>query len=70
MRWAVEAGFALPFRPGDHEDLSAKLSTLAENPGLRAELGRQGRQYASTLTWDHQGAAYEQYLLAVVEGAQ
>ena len=70
LRWAVEAGFALPFKAGDHEDLAAKLDVLNKNPDLRAELGRRGKEYASLLTWDHQADAYERYLSGVVEGAR
>ncbi len=70
LRWAVDAGFALPFQRGNNEDLSAKLKTLKENPDLCAELGRRGKEFASGLTWDHQADAFEQYLEGVIEGAR
>ena len=70
LRWAVDAGFALPFRRGNNKDLSAKLKTLKANPNLCAELGRRGKQFASGLTWDLQADAFEQYLQGVIEGAR
>lgn len=70
LRWAVEAGFALPFRAESPEDLAAKLATLRDNPGIGQELGSIGRAFASGLTWEAQAKAYEQYLLDVAGGGR
>jgi glycosyltransferase involved in cell wall biosynthesis len=64
---AVEAGFAIPFRSGDAEDLALKIRMLLENREERREMGRRARAYAERFTWDSVADEYEAYLLDVAE---
>lgn len=48
----VSAGNALTFDPHSSQELGARLRTVSEGPGLRADLHTRGRDRALALTWD------------------
>jgi glycosyltransferase involved in cell wall biosynthesis len=64
---AVDAGFGIPFRCGDAEDLARKIRRLLENGSERREMGRKAREYAKRFTWDRIAEEYETYLSDVAE---
>lgn len=47
----VAGDAALYFNPRSTKDIARQLQRLTDNPGLRAELGRQGRIQASRFSW-------------------
>jgi glycosyltransferase involved in cell wall biosynthesis len=62
---AVDAGFGLPFRSGDAEDLALKIRILLENTEERREMGRRARVYAKRFTWDRIAEEYEAFLSSI-----
>jgi hypothetical protein len=51
----------------DVDHLVELLNKLYENPDLRAEYARKGREFAETMTWNRCAAAWDQLLQEVVE---
>jgi len=68
LRYAVEEGFGLSFKKGDPADLAAKIGFLLGNPEVRREMGRKGREYARSFTWDRIAEEHERYLCEIVGG--
>jgi glycosyltransferase involved in cell wall biosynthesis len=55
--------------PRDPQDLAAKLTLVAEDPALRADLGERGRRRAAEFSWARSARAHvEAYTLAVQGG--
>ncbi len=57
-------GFLVPHRNIDA--MTAALERLARDPALVATMGRAGREFAETLTWDHAAAATAAHLTQVI----
>jgi glycosyltransferase involved in cell wall biosynthesis len=55
--------------PHDPQDLAAKLTQVASDPALRADLGERGRRRAAEFSWARSARAHvEAYTLAVQGG--
>ena len=54
---------------GDTNAMAGALIRLSQRPELVAELGRAGRSFAKTLSWDHATEQTEAHLLETVNGA-
>jgi glycosyltransferase involved in cell wall biosynthesis len=61
-----QTGFLVPH--GNIDAMTAALERLARDPALVAAMGRAGREFAETLTWDHAAAATAAHLAQVAEG--
>ncbi|MBI5741422.1 MAG: glycosyltransferase family 4 protein [Nitrospirae bacterium] len=70
LKYAVDAGFGLPFRTGDAKDLADKMNVLLRDQSLRGEMGKRGKAFAYDYTWDRIAADYENFLLETVKGAR
>lgn len=62
-----ETGYLVPH--GQPEALAARMVQLAVSPELVDQLGRRGRAYAETLTWEAAAQATEEHMLATVRAA-
>jgi glycosyltransferase involved in cell wall biosynthesis len=58
-----ETGYLVPH--GDVTALAAAMRAIADAPGLVATLGRAGRAFAETFTWDRAGRETEAHLARV-----
>ena len=54
---------------GDADALAGAMVQLSQRSDLVAELGRAGRSFAETLSWDHAAEQTEAHLLDTVSGA-
>ncbi len=61
-----QTGYLVPH--GNIDAMTAALERLARDPALVAAMGRAGREFAETLTWDHAAAATAAHLAQVAEG--
>lgn len=59
-------GYLVPH--GDLARMTAALDRLAREPALVEQLGRQGREFAATFTWERASRETEQHLLRVIRG--
>jgi glycosyltransferase involved in cell wall biosynthesis len=61
-----QTGFLVPH--GNIDAMTAALERLARDPSLVTSMGRAGREFAETLTWDHAAAATAAHLACVAQG--
>jgi glycosyltransferase involved in cell wall biosynthesis len=61
-----QTGFLVPH--GNIDAMTAALERLARDPALVTTMGRAGREFAETLTWDHAAAATAAHLAQVAQG--
>ncbi len=61
-----QTGYLVPH--GNIDAMTAALERLARDPALVTTMGRAGREFAETLTWDHAAAATAAHLARVAEG--
>ncbi|MFI5249928.1 MAG: glycosyltransferase family 4 protein [Gemmatimonadales bacterium] len=61
-----QTGYLVPH--GNIDAMTAALERLARDPALVTTMGRAGREFAETLTWDHAAAATAAHLAQVAEG--
>jgi glycosyltransferase involved in cell wall biosynthesis len=61
-----ETGFLVPH--GDVDAMSKAMARIAQSPTLVQSLGKQGRLFASTFTWDRAADETEAHLLEIVTG--
>jgi glycosyltransferase involved in cell wall biosynthesis len=66
LSFAIDGGYALPFKKGDADDLTSKISQLLENTKLRLEMGKKALQSVRGFTWDRIADDYEKYIEAVI----
>ena len=59
-----ETGYLVPH--GDVSALATAMRAVADSPDLVATLGRAGRAFAETLTWDRAARETEQHLARVI----
>ena len=53
----------IPVDPNDIEQLAKKMVYLGQNPNLRREMGRRGKDIVKHMTWDQHGDELERILL-------
>ncbi|MGD2080514.1 MAG: glycosyltransferase family 4 protein, partial [Nitrospirota bacterium] len=70
LSFAVEAGFGISFKAGDHKDLAEQIGRLWEDEGARRQMSRRAREYAKAYTWEKIAAQYEGFLVEAAKGAQ
>lgn len=58
----VAGGAGLPFSQNDNDELARLMLKISENPGLRNELARAGRNRAHFLSWERYGRLAAQIL--------
>jgi glycosyltransferase involved in cell wall biosynthesis len=63
---AGEAGVL--YRPGDVDDLAAKIASLVEDPTRRRAAAGSARASATRWTWDTNAAAYEELIAGAIFG--
>jgi glycosyltransferase involved in cell wall biosynthesis len=63
-----ETGYLVPH--GDVAALAGRMLELAADPGLVASLGRKGREFARTLTWDSAAELTEDHLRETIQRAK
>lgn len=63
-----ETGYLVPH--GDVDALAGRMLELAADPGLVASLGRKGREFAQTLTWNSAAEQTENHLLETIQRAK
>lgn len=63
-----ETGYLVPH--GDVNALAGRMLELAADSGLVASLGRKGRAYAETLTWESAAEQTEVHLLETIQRAK
>ena len=66
LSFAINGGYALPFKKGYADDLALKISQLLEDTGKRREMGKKALQSVRGYTWDRIAEDYEKYLEAVI----
>jgi glycosyltransferase involved in cell wall biosynthesis len=59
-----QTGYLVPH--GDADALAGRMLELAGDPGLVQRLGRQARQFAEQLSWEHTAERTEQWLASFV----
>ena len=53
----------IPVDPNDIEQLAKKMVYLGQNPNLRLEMGRRGKDIVKYMTWDRHGDELERIIL-------
>jgi glycosyltransferase involved in cell wall biosynthesis len=66
LSFAINGGYALPFKKGYADDLALKISQLLEDTEKRREMGKKALQSVRGYTWDRITEDYEKYLEAVI----
>lgn len=65
LSFAVEAGFGISFKAGDHKDLAEKINLLWEDEDARKRMSGRAREFAREHTWGKIATEYEHVLIQV-----
>jgi glycosyltransferase involved in cell wall biosynthesis len=66
LSFAIDGGYALPFKKGDADDLASKITQLLDAPDRRHDMGRRAIESVRNYTWDRITEDYEKYLETVM----
>lgn len=66
LEYVAREGIGLAFSSGNASDLGRKIVSAIEDPGLRNQMGSQGRRYASKFIWDDLARELDSFLTRII----
>lgn len=66
LAYTVQNGFGQAFQKGNAADLARRMEALWKNPEILRDMGKHGRAFAKTRTWEEIGHQFESHLLNLI----